>query len=227
MNLKQLEQLTFIDISTMPMNHAVREPILFWDRSILDTLSTLVQCSLKPPVSVYPTGIFPHVSLLREISKVTAETAALTTAISNSGRQIVSDLTLMLEKRAIGARTVTRSRLQELLSSELERFLGNRGVEIRVQAPDSQSAERIQSQLFKWGSGLRRLPQDFSLPAGNVVAAFRSWMLPDTSNNICALKNCTSSEFYCNNKKKQFNDYSVLMRLIKGGYSGLNPSAYI
>ena len=136
---------------------------------------------------------------------------------------IVGDLTLMLEERAIGAGTVTRSGLQELLSSELERFLGSRGAEVRV-PPDGQSAERIQSQLFQWGGGLRRLPQDFSLPAGNVVAAFRSWMLPDTSNNICALKNCTSSDFYCNNKKKRFSDYSVLMRLIQGGYSGLNPS---
>jgi len=50
---------------TLPNGHPVLQSVLFTDREIFESLEPFVRCSLTDDVLLPPTGIPPHVSLLR------------------------------------------------------------------------------------------------------------------------------------------------------------------
>ncbi len=56
---------------------------------------------------------------------------------------------------------------------------------------------------------------DYKLPAGSVHMAFQAWMLPDTMQRICPLRNCTPQDFWSQNERKRFGDLASLMRRIE------------
>jgi hypothetical protein len=199
---------------TLHPSHPAKQSILFRDSSVLATLRPLVVCSLQNRVHISPTGIPPHTSLLRELATVTNRVNDVIPAINARGQQVVNDLIDVLEDRAIGAGTVTRDGLQQILAAEFERFMGIQNM-ATTNDVSSLHQDVVQNSLFTWEEGLRRLPQDFELPTGTVLAAFRCWALPDTSKGICALKHCSAADFSSKNQKKRFSDLAKLMTMIE------------
>ena len=192
----------------------------------MQTLQPLVICSLKDAVPITASGIPPHTQLLRELTTMRNQNQDLIPAIDAARQRAVEDIIQVLEDRAIGAGTVTRDGLRDLLANELERVLGNvrRGDDAPEEQPQGQQ-EQAASQVFHWQGGIHRLPQDYQLPSGTVGAAFRCWMLPDTVNNLSALKHCSTRDFSNTNQKKRFSDLSKLMRMIQGqGELTRNPT---
>ena len=116
--------------------------------------------------------------------------------------------------------------MQDILSTELERFLGS-----STRVNDVPEEPRVQEnhaigQVYNWQGGLHRLPEDYQLPSGTVGAAFRQWMLPDALNRVSALKSCTSQDFRTVNQKKRFSELSKLMKMIVAAQTEIptNPS---
>ena len=202
-------------LSTLPRNHPVLQNQLFRDASLLSSLKSRVICDDGNTRDLPSTGIPPHTNILREMKTMISEMKLIRPKIDESVEKTVDGIIGVLEDRAISAGTVTRDGLQQLLSQELQKFLGSRG-NSETEEPAAEDSNRVQENLmFQWGGHLRRLPEDYSLPTGTVDSAFKNWMLPDTINSICALRYCSTSDFSDGNKKRRFGDLCRLMRDIE------------
>lgn len=213
--------------NTFHSSHPVRQSILFRDRGLFETLKPHVVCSLEKDFDHVATGIPPHTSLLRNMTSMVNAIQKVIPAIDAAKNQIVDGVVQVLEDRAIGAGTVTRDGLQQLLSSELERYLGTSHLSserVLEENGNENQQNSTQPQLYFWGGRFRRLPESYTLPNGTVLAAFRAWMLPDTETNVSALRYCSCNDFNNTNSRKRFSDLSVLMKKIQGDRQISNPT---
>lgn len=109
---------------TLERTHPIFLTALFQDPDLLITLSPLVVCGSTISESrIQPTGIPPHISLLRESqnlkTKLLAENQDLKNQIQAAREGIVRDLTLQLDRRELGTGGISyhgvRSLFQEMI----------------------------------------------------------------------------------------------------------------
>ncbi len=127
----------------------------------------------------------------------------------------------VLEDRAIGAGTVTRDGLREMLAEEIGRFGGSLQNQQQNQEMESNDpVGELYRRRFHWGGEDHYLPDSYKLPSGTLLAASRAWMIPDTQEDLPALRRCGPDDFvgiFCSKvepARKRFSDLSVLMRKI-------------
>ena len=207
----------------IPTRHPVRQSQLFRDRTVLENLKPLVKCSLKDEVDIAPTGIPPHTSMLRELTKLRQSVDVVVPEVRTSSVNTIDGIIAVLEERAIGAGTVTRDGVAHMLEEQMSRLMAilESGPQVRRPSPEAESAaaseEDVQSEItFDWDDGsTRMLPQDYELPAGTVEMAFQAWILPDTRRRIRALRRCSPRDMATDNNKRRFGDLSSLMGRIE------------
>ncbi len=107
--------------------------VLFRDRNLLHSLKALAIVSLPGDTNgIFATGVPPHIPLLTDMRKMQTEIfqilPELKTGFNTSTENTVARIIKELEKRAIGARTVTRDGVEGMLRATLEQILTDKGI---------------------------------------------------------------------------------------------------
>jgi hypothetical protein len=205
-------------ITTIPQDHPALQSILFRDFTLLDTLKPLVKCGVLGDNGNHKvaTGIPPHTSLLKEMKIVCEEIKQVLPAIDTITERTVNGINKLLEDKAIGAGSVTREGLKEILRDEFSKYMAADIWQRKNEVNATEVSQQTQQlQLFTWGGRINRLPEDYNLPSGTVQSAFLIWMTPDSSKGICALRYCSAIDFSTKEKKRRFGDLSKLMKMIE------------
>ena len=203
-------------MQTLPRSHPVKRSLIFRSEALLNSLKPLVVVSLPGDSSGrFATGVPPHITLLNRMMMISNEIhqilPAINTATENTAQRIIQEL----EDRAIGAGTVTRTGLEDLLRSTLDQVLADRGVQRNSEPELAADPNQFRPQVHMWNGGIHKLPRDYVLPSTTVEVAWQNWMLEDSVGGIPRLKRCMPSDFYDSNQRKRFSDYSFLMRDIE------------
>ena len=105
----------------LPAHHPVFLSPLFADRNIGEKLCSLIVCGLpKPTYRIQPTGIPVLTTVLMKIHDLDGSVNKLAPAIETLAPRIVDGINTLLEQKAVGYDTVTRSGLKDMLAGVLE-----------------------------------------------------------------------------------------------------------
>ena len=202
--------------ATLPASHPAKQSLLFRDVNLVRKLKPLIRIALSgESLEIARTGIPPHTSILREMKAMVEEIKTINPNIRATKDQTVEGVAQVLEERAIGAGTVTTSGLEEILSRQLSMFMREMPINNQVMnLPESNLPVVSSSQMFNWGGGLRRLPENFMIPVGTVSTVFKCWMIPNTVTSVCALRYCSTKDFN-KVKAKRFCDLRKVMTRIE------------
>jgi hypothetical protein len=165
------------------------------------------------------TGLPPYISILQRVYELkTSMEVSLQRQEENVGR-VIEGIAKDLEDRAIGARTVTRDGLKEMLLQTLQNAGLMRAVERLenpIAAPASPVINRnVQGQMYMWGGRLARLPEDFVFPSGSVRIAWQHWCCGNTSKGYPPLRLIKPRDIALEKVKRRLADYRFLMKRIQ------------
>ncbi len=204
---------------TLPKNHPVLHHLLFRDRALLEKCKALVVCTLPYETeSIKATGIPPHVSILTHMKNMMDKIQESTDKQEGNMKKIIDGIILELEKRAIGAGTVTRDGLKESLMSCLEEA-GVMKVVKQLNTPtiNEELGDEVpqQYQVYSWGGGLHLFPEDFEFPGGSVLNIWEQWCCGNPNMGYPPLRKLTPKSLSSINKKKRLCDLKFLMNRIE------------
>ena len=98
-------------------------------------------------------------------------------------------------------------------------------------AASASASENTDPKMFEWPDGsCHPLPLDYVLTcrgdatkageelkqARTPFQAYMCWHLPDLKNGICAIYNCSASDFSLRNQRKRFSDWGRFIRIWHG-----------
>ena len=210
-------------------NHPIFNSPLFTSPNLINRLEPLVSCVNLSSNSMHATGVPPHVSLLIRLTNISNAVSILGPNLASMPTQVAKEIEKILEERAIGAGTVTRDGLSDLLKnilkdSGLNRLIENMNSNAPIQESDSRGLEK-NSNLnlptngvnYRWSNGLfYRLPEDFELSSvNNTLTAWQLWCCGNPSKGHPPYKSCESKDISKKNVKKRFTEYSYVMKHIQ------------
>ena len=139
---------------------------------------------------------------------------------------VVSGVADLLEERAVGANTVTRNGLREMLRDLLQPLqtrldtLAEGGTALASNTSSEQETP-VHWQAFFWGGRFRRVPQDFELPKGGMRTTFQQWCLGNPAKGhpplqqLQAIDMGDDSDRAQKNKRRRLADLHALMGKLK------------
>jgi hypothetical protein len=214
----------------LPTSHLLFSSTLFRSSTALSSLSNIVQCRLaRADDSIRPTGIPPHVTALNRLQVMTEKIAEIVPELNNIPSTVVEGVMAELESRAIGAGTVTRSGLKDLLNdclSEAGVFdLVNKlstGIQLQSAVAENEliTASADNARVHFWGGKLHILPEDFTFPNCGVLVAWQIWCCGDASKQIPALIRVSPIDLSTKDLRKRLSDFRFLMHRIQSKVTG-------
>ena len=196
----------------LPGNHKLLATVLFRDVHLLNSLRSDVDCRLATATDeMRPTGIPPHVTVLSGMSLLVNMVTCLPDIVT--GRVVD-----VLEERAIGAGTVTRDGLRELLQSALEEAGLPRAIH-RLEHPE-ENKEQVGDvpalfRDFEWGGSIHSVPQDFSFPTVSTMIMFQLWCCGDPVKGIKPFRRLRADDMPNRNVRKRLSDLNSLMSVLE------------
>jgi hypothetical protein len=147
---------------TLPQDHLLFSTPLFTQNRILQELKQSVCCKIAEPSDlIQPTGVPPHVMLLTQMQQMAQSVNVIVP-------QVIEGVIDVLEERAIGARTVTRDGLEQMIKNCLEQA-GVAQLVQRLSEPSqhqvvesSSPQSREQGRLYTWGVHFMFFPKILS-----------------------------------------------------------------
>ena len=185
---------------------------LFTDDDLYRSLKSQVRFGESHPEdSLQPTGIPPHVAILKQFEDVKSALVSLPDCIKENRSQCVTELLEELEMRALGSNTVTYHGLRETI----RRVLEESGIQESIQAlrPGVETARPVQQvsqqQMYMWNGRFRKIPENFNIPECSLKQA---WVLWNHGNkDICSFKKLTGSDFGTRTQQKRFCELKFMM----------------
>lgn len=205
-------------IQNMPNDHLLFSTAIFTDLDKMQALRERVRCGFaSPSSSMQPTGIPNHTTyILNERTRDDA-VAKLLPAITVMSDQIINGVINVLEERAIGAGTVTRDGLEEMI----DRCIGKTGILelVAQQNGGSEVTSRAQQvslqpvsyEPFFWGGRYHRLPQDFTFPKAGLLVAWQIWCCGNALKRYVPLRRIDSKDLANRNLAKRLSDFRFVM----------------
>ena len=191
------------------------ESCLFKNPILLNGLSELVQCRLgKASDKFKTTGVPPHSSLLLKLHETMSAVQQCIPAIEAVVPKVVGAVVKELEDRAIGAGTVTREGLENVLMDVLRAAGVLQMVSRTTTAEVSRPLEEIDQNIsvtYLWDGKLHRLPEDFSFPKGGMSNAWNAWCCGDKSKNYPPLRFVEPDDLCSTAMRKRLCDFRFLM----------------
>ena len=204
---------------TLPPSHKLFSTALFTDTAMLGRLQNLVVCQLPDRTTMRATGIPPHITILTKMASLETKMDAVPQLVA----QVIEGVTQVLEDRAIGAGTVTRDGLHDMLKD----ILSQAGVYDAVKAlrgsslpaansSGSSSEAAATGTAYLWGGSFHLVPEDFSFPVGSALVAWQHYVCGNSSKGYPPLRRLTPSDMSTKDKKKRLSDYKFIMERIRG-----------
>jgi hypothetical protein len=230
---------------TLPAKHPLFFTSLFRTNK-LALLAPFIQCRLgQIDDPIQATGIPPHVTVLLRMNDIERKLDQVVPAMTNLQSSIVDGITNVLEERAIGAGTVTRDGLQEMLhdllvqtgvttlKEDLLRQCNGMGQSSAPAVEETQTQVIIGNEqalpVFHYGGRFYLVPQDFHLPKGNGLIAWQYWCCGDPSKQWPPFRRLKQADMPPGNARKRFSDFKFLMekvqaKVVAEGRWVLNPT---
>lgn len=209
--------------ATLKKKHPLFKSALFREKGLLNDLKNLLSTSkeLSDNGVMQPTGVPPHISILSYINELIQDVKTLFVEIQKTVPDTVQGVNQILEDKAIGAGTVTRDGLREMLydclrdagvTSILPRLneLDNRTTDPRFNQENIANGA-LNIQTFLWGGRMHPVPEGFTLPICDCETIWEYWLCGDAEKNIPPLKHLQPFDFTHRNQKKRFSDLKYLM----------------
>lgn len=208
----------------LPAKHRLFQTPLFTRPVVLEELAADVICGIASAEdSMRPTGVPPYIALLDSLETVREEVKSVR---ANLVGDVVSGVAQILEERAIGAATVTRHGLSEMLTDvfqssplyeSLSSFLKlqNGSANTNSSSSSSNGHSRRPITPYAWGGRFHLVPQDFSLPDGSALLAWQHYLCGDESHGYPPLKVVPPDDMPNKNLRKRLSDFKFLMRFFE------------
>jgi hypothetical protein len=182
---------------TLQRTHPIFLTALFQDPVILTTLSPLVVCGSTIKESrIQPTGIPPHVSLLRQNEMLRAqlveENRQLRAQLQDMRDGIVTDITLHMDRRELGTGGISYHGVRGIMQEMFQEFRDTQVHPAPERAPSPQETsdapeetivDRANSEgdaprgnLYYWGGRHRRVPESFKFPDCPPLQLWQQWL---------------------------------------------------
>lgn len=217
-----------------PRHRLLRSP-LFMGTDLLDSLGTRIVCDLESPDSnIKATGIPPHVMIFSRIAHMEKEVQSLKSAVDENPEKTRSLLMHDFDERAIGAGTVTRHGLREMLDDVLQTRIdpllrlpiGTNS--INGGTSNLHNTRSLNDMLVR--SVNFSLPDSFRLVSGTPLLAFHHWCCPDESAGVPALRVLSPTHIINKKTRKRFHELNWLMMKLENsakekGIWDENPTA--
>lgn len=180
---------------------------------------------------IRPTGIPPHVSLLLQVQELNQHVLAVIPAVERIQGTVVDGVTAVLEERAVGANTVTRAGLDELIKSSVSAVLIQSGLQSAVDGMRAQVSGQLpgapaagdgapglgghqhnapaHTATYSWGGGFHIFPEDFKFPDGTILVQWQHWCCGNLSRGWPPLRKLKPCDISNKTTKKRLSDYQV------------------
>lgn len=196
--------------------HPVFFSPLFANNKYLNLLKNCVVCNLNESNgTMVATGIPPHISLLTEMHCMRSELLKILPKIENVPDAVVKGVVVELEKRAIGASTVTTDGLKEMLQLTLKEA-GLLDVFNKLKSLEENSLKSVNKnnevQFPDSNTFLINLPKNFDLPSSPPHTMWMLWHFGNSQQSIPPLKGLRSYHLSSRLAKQKLNDLQSLMR---------------
>lgn len=171
-----------------------------------------------------PTGVPPYIALLNSLETCSENIKSVG---ENLVPDVVSGVTGVLEERAIGAGTVTRDGLSEMLTEVFESsslydsltkvLQAQSGCVNTSSSSSSSGGQHSRKPLtpYVWGGRFHLVPQDFTLPDGSALQGWQHYLCGNESRNYPPLRLVTPEDMASKNLRKRLSDFKFLMRAIE------------
>ncbi|KAE8902325.1 hypothetical protein PF003_g14132 [Phytophthora fragariae] len=215
----QVYHSSFLRGTLSPKHHLLETPI-FQDDNLLSLLSTRVKigdgCAEE---RLRPTSVPPHVAILCEMKWLKDGLLETLSKIEEARAGTVQDIMAELEKRAIGAGTVTYDGLHDAI----RRCLQETGVADLVEkltttsAPDTNSTEeeRESQPCHYWGGKFRRVPTEFDIPDCSVRHVWLLWLCGNKAKQVPPLRLLDGHDMPSRKLQKRLSQLRYVMRKIE------------
>jgi hypothetical protein len=216
---------------TLPATSPLFATPLFSTTGLLDELAPLVICRAGTATDAFPaTGLPAHTALLLQSAEISRSLEAVIPEMRAIGPAVVTGVVKELNDRAIGAGTVTRDGLQELLETVVASKLRDAGVGRVLQLLESRTDRQLPVAgppdrepsdpdypyaLHTWGGGLHRVPESFRFPKCSPRSAFILYCCGSAEHRYPPLRLLDPSDMKDRNQRKRLSDYLFLMRKLK------------
>ena len=101
------------------------------------------------------------------------------------------------------------------------RTLDNPGNICEEKSQEKQDISVQSRQTYMWGGKFHFVPEDFHLPKGSVVEAWRNWCMGDERLGYPPFKSLRPDDFSNKNARKRLSDYRFMMMQIEQKASDL------
>lgn len=185
----------FLKATLSPKHHIFETPIFQDERRLSNLFSRVRTGDGCTESRIRPTGVPPQVSILCEMKWLKDALVDSLTKIEATRVDAVRDIISELEKRAIGAGTVTYDGLHAAIKTCLQ----DAGMDSLVrQLTGSQSQGTTETEVvidgneqqpcFFWGGKFRRVPADFIIPDCSVRHIWVLWMCGNKAKKVPPLR---------------------------------------
>lgn len=211
---------------TLPAKHPLFSTPLFSDPQLLNNLRAKVTAGTSDP-SMTATGLPPFILIMNEVKECRKEVTAVIPAVESSVPKVVGGVTQVLEDRAIGAGTVTRDGLRNMLNEVLNKaglFEAVERMRASSGAPSAPPNQAQESNLFMWNGSFHRVPQTFTFPVGGALVCWQHYCCGDATKGYPPLQQLEPRDMPSKNLRKRLSDYLYLMKRVerlvkeKGGW---------
>eukprot|EP00834_Sanchytrium_tribonematis_P003532 NODE_139_length_16235_cov_0.569038.p3 type:complete len:603 gc:universal NODE_139_length_16235_cov_0.569038:14135-15943(+) len=209
--------------NNLPETHLLFSNYLFTDLGLLSSLKAIVKCRRANENDVLTaTGIPPFVNIINNLVTLNESILKILPALEKSSNDTAQMIINELEDRAIGAGTVTRDGLTDLLKQSVLEILNQNGVIDAIQqinsgnnsAPIEQTAAERQENNM-WSFMGRELPATFKIPSVNILIGFQLWCIGDPQHHIPPYRLILPQHIPNLNTRKRFCDFQVIMKFLE------------
>ncbi|ETP24222.1 hypothetical protein F441_02737 [Phytophthora nicotianae CJ01A1] len=204
----------------IPKSHPLFESPLFQYPTLLSDLLAKLRGIKDRSGRLHATGVPPHVAILGKMKGLLEATLQTVEHIDAARASTVKEIMSELEKRAIGAGTVTF----EGLDLALKRCLDTVGVMDLVNklntTPVQTTCQLVEGETpvipsFFWGGRFRRVPQEFQLPDCSVATLWVMWQCGNATKKIPPLRMLDGLDMPNRNMQKRLSDIRYLMSSVE------------
>ena len=220
---------------TLERNHPIFLTALFQDPTLLPTLNSLVVCGSTVSESrIQPTGIPPHISLLRQSERLRtqllAENQQLRMQLEETRRSVVQDVTLEMDRRDLGGGGVSYMGMRGLLHEMIGELRINQPNALAERAPSPQAADDMANEednesdrdlhgdaprqnLHYWLGRHRRVPQSFKIPDCPPLQLWQHWLCGNRELGYPPFRRLETHDLDRNMQKRKCEARKLMKRL--------------
>ena len=201
----------------LPEDHMLRETTLFRDPDLIDQLRARVVCrSAHPTDPIRPSGIPPHIALLVALCENTKATERIVPALVEHMERLIGQ---QRQDAPVTRETIESAVLAALSRAGVQRQAPVIQEEVVPPTTVTQSPTQSPSQLttpaYTWRGKLRRVPENFAFPKGNIATVWMLWCLGDQRRGYPPYRRLRPGDMSTRNKQRRLLELKRLMRLIE------------